>query len=150
MLADPVDIARLFLHVREVGQNQGQRVNAIQMFSGGAPAIGTSWCTWFATMVLDLCFAGKSPIPRMGGCQDIFALAQKNQWMTETPSTGDLFLYVDANDHAHHIGIFVGWDADQKPIGIAGNTDASGTSNNGDRVAEHTIGAAKYIAYPHG
>src|ERR1035437_9696186 len=101
---DPVEIARLGRHVRETTQNQGQRVNAIQMFSGGADALGTSWCAWFATLILDLFFGGKSPIPRQGNVQAIRELCVANGWMVATPSAGDLFFYVDANDHAHHMG----------------------------------------------
>jgi hypothetical protein len=147
----PVEIARLFLHVRETTQNQGQRVNSIQMFSGGASALGLSWCAFFATLVLDLAYQGKSPIPRQGTAQGIRDLCVANGWMTTTPSAGDLFFYVDANDHAHHVGFYVEQSADDKPVGIAGNTDALGTSSNGDRVAEHVLstnGSILYAAIP--
>jgi hypothetical protein len=140
-----VDIARLFLHVRETTQNQGQRVNSIQMFSGGKDALGQSWCAFFATMVLDLAYQGASPIPRQGGVQDIRDLATKNGWTTDTPSVGDLFFYVDANDHGHHVGFVSQVDP---LLGIAGNTDANGTSSNGDRVAEHAITATHFATIP--
>lgn len=141
-----LDIARLFLFVREVGQNHGQRVEAIQHWSGGDDADGTSWCAWWVTMVLDLEFQGESPIPRMGSCQAIRELAEKNGWMAnDTPSVGDLFLYVNDADHAHHIGIVTQLDP---LMGIAGNTDALGKSNNGDRVAEHDISAHTFIHLP--
>lgn len=140
-----LDIARLFLYLREVGQNHGQRVEAVQHWSGGEAAHGTSWCAWWATMVLDLEFQGNAPIPRMGSCQEIRELAVKNGWITTEPSVGDLFLYINDQDHAHHIGIVTETD----PLsGIAGNTDATGTSNNGDRVAEHGITAHTFIHLP--
>ncbi len=128
----PTDIARQFLFVRETPQNKGQRVEAIQRWAGGVP--GSSWCSYFATMVLDICFQGVSPIPRLGRVQDVYDLALKNHWMTTTPVKNDLFIYVDNNNHGHHIGIYT-----ENGQGIAGNTSADGTSSNGDRVAEHTL-----------
>jgi hypothetical protein len=139
----PVEIARLFLFVREAGQNRGLRVEAIQHWSAGQ--FGDSWCAEFATMVLDLAYQGNAPIPRQGGVQDIRDLATMKGWITDTPSVGDLFLYIDGNDHAHHIGIVTVTD----PLtGIAGNTSADGTSANGDRVAEHAIHATVFIHLP--
>jgi hypothetical protein len=139
----PVEIARLFLFVREAGQNHGQRVEAIQRWCGGQP--GESWCAYFATMVLDLAYGGEAPIRRQGVVQEIRDLATENGWITATPSMGDLFLYIDANDHAHHIGFVTGTE----PLtGIAGNTDEHGTSSNGDRVAEHGITAKVFIHLP--
>jgi hypothetical protein len=139
-----VDIARLFLSVREAGANKGNRVEAIQHWGGGMA--GQSWCCWFATMVLDLFYSGASPIPRMGACQDVYDLAKKNGWLTPVPSVGDIFLYVNDQDHAHHIGFVTS----VLPLtGIAGNTSEDGTSSNGDRVAEHSIGGShvKYVHY---
>ena len=128
----PTDIARQFLFVREVPQNKGQRVEAIQRWSGGQP--GDSWCCEFATMILDICFQGNSPIPRLQAVKNVAALAVKNNWFTDNPQKDDLFIYVDDNGIPHHIGIFTtGWN------GIAGNTSADGTSTNGDRVAEHAL-----------
>ena len=92
MQADPVAIARLFLHVREAGPNTGQRVEAIQKWCGGKS--GESWCCYFVTMVLDLCYAGQSPIPRQGACQGVYDLAKQKGWVTATPSVGDIYLYV--------------------------------------------------------
>lgn len=138
---DPVEEARKYLFVRETTQNNGQRVNAIQTWSGGAAAIGTSWCCWFATMVLDLCYQGESPIPRQGACEDVHQLAIKEGWIVAEPAEGDVFLYVNDAGHAHHIGFVTGTN----PLtGISGNTSADGTSSNGDRVAEHEITAAPH------
>ncbi len=150
-MEDVILVARLFLFVREaVSQNNGQRVNAIQFWSGGKDALGTSWCCWLCTMVLDLVFQGNSPIPRQGVVADVYALAVKNGWLTNNPQPGDLFVYLDANGHPHHIGFYVQGGVEE-PQGLAGNTDATGTSTNGDRVAEHplhTSGTIEYIAYP--
>lgn len=129
-----LEIARLFLYVREAEANKGLRVEAIQKWSGGAP--GDSWCCEFATMVLDLAYAGNSPIPRLQACQAVLDLATTNGWLVEEPEPEDLFLYVNDAGHAHHIGFVT---AVSPLTGIAGNTSADGTSSNGDRVAEHYL-----------
>lgn len=137
--------ARRYLFVREAGQNMGQRVEAIIRWCGGQP--GQSWCCYFVTKILDLMFGGNAPIPRGGVCQDVYALAKKNGWLTDTPLKGDLFVYVDANDHAYHIGFHT--DPGQ---GLAGNTSEDGKSSNGDGVHEHglisTESHVKHIKYP--
>ena len=147
MKFNPTETARQFLFVREAGENTGQRVEAIQKWSGGSA--GDSWCCEFATLVLDICFQGQSPIPRLQACQDVYDLAKKNKWLTTTPVKDDLFVYVNSADHAHHIGIIT---KDGGGMGIAGNTSEDGSSSNGDRVAEHSVttnaAAIKYIHYP--
>jgi hypothetical protein len=127
-----VDEARKFLFVREDGQNKGIDVEAIQKWAGGQP--GDSWCCEFVTFILRICYQGNSPIPLLRACQDVYNLAKKNGWLTTNPVPNDIYLYVDANEHAHHIGIYTG-----NGNGIAGNTSADGTSSNGDRVAEHAL-----------
>lgn len=141
----PTDIARQFRFVREVPVNKGLRVEAIQHWSAGQS--GDSWCCEFATMILDICFQGNSPIPRLQAVQDVYDLAKQNNWLTDNPMKDDLYIFVNDQDHAHHIGILTG-----QGIGIAGNTSADGTSSNGDRVAEHGLNVStqfiKYIHYP--
>lgn len=147
---DIIRIARLFLFVREAGQNQGMRVNAIQKWSGGFA--GDPWCCYWATMVLDLAFAGAMPAPlqRTGSCQRLYEWAKLAGWVTETPAKGDLFLYVNEGGHAHHVGIVTAVDG-TTVVGIAGNTSADGRSDNGDRVAERAVPLANvFIAYPRG
>ena len=137
-----IDVARLFLFVREAGPNRGLRVEAIQHWSQGQ--FGDSWCSEFATMVLDLAYQGNAPIPRNGSVQDVRDICTAHGWTTDTPSVGDLYFYVDANDHGHHIGFVTSTD----PLtGISGNTSADGTSDNGDRVAEHAITATHFAHY---
>ncbi len=142
MKYSPTDISRQFLFVREAGQNKGQRVEAIQHWGGGLP--GDSWCCWFATMVLDICFQGASPIPRQGACQSVYDQAKVKGWLTDTPVKDDLYLFVNDANHAHHIGFIT--DGDN---GIAANTSADGTSSNGDRVAEHAISKGPHVKYVH-
>ena len=149
---DPLAIARQFLFVREAAaQNTGQRVEAIQHWSGGVE--GQSWCCFFATMVLDICYQGQSPIPREGACETVHQLAKQNGWLTESPSPGDVFLRLHADtDHAHHIGFVTEVNADGSIGTISGNTSEDGTSSNGDRVAEHDIrpapGTITYVHLP--
>lgn len=141
-----IDIARLFLFVREAAtgiQNRGLRVEAIQHWSSGE--FGDSWCAEFVTMILDVAYRGNAPIPRQGGVQMIRELCTQRGWTTDTPSIGALYFYVDATDHAHHVGFVTGLS----PLtGISGNTSADGTSDNGDRVAEHAITATHFAIYP--
>lgn len=135
-LYDPVAIARQFLYVREAGANTGQRVNGIQMWSGGQEALGTSWCAWFATFALDIAYGGTCPLPREGSCEAIHQLATVKGWIADEPEPGDLVLSINSAGVAHHIGIV----SQVSPLtSVAGNTSADGTSSNGDRVAEHVI-----------
>lgn len=146
MKYSPTDIARQFLFLREASQNKGQRVEAVQHWSGGQP--GDSWCAEFLTMILDICFQGVPPIGRLRACQDIYDLAKKNSYLVDVPVKDDIYIYVNSVDHAHHIGFITTL---APTIGIAGNTSADGTSSNGDRVAEHSIITGtntKYIHYP--
>lgn len=147
MKYSPTDIARQFLFVHEAGPNKGQRVEGIQRWSGGSP--GDFYCCEFATFVLDICFQGNSPIPRLQACQDVYDLAKKNGWLTTTPLKDDIFLYVNDDDHAHHIGICT---EDGGTPGIAGNTSEDGTSSNGTGIFEHEISTnparVKYVRVP--
>lgn len=141
----PTDVARQYRFVLEEGQNRGPRVESIQRWCEGVA--GDSWCCEFATMILDICFQGKSPIPPLRAVQSVYELAIKNNWMTDHPIKDDLFIYVNNVDHAHHIGIFTeNWN------GIAGNTSVDGASSNGNGVFEHLLTAnkdhIKFIHYP--
>lgn len=146
MRYSPTEIARQF-PLKEAGQNKGQRVEAIQHWSGGIP--GQSWCCYFATFILDVCFELNAPIPRLGACQDVYNMAKAKGWLVDKPVNDDLFLYVNDQDHAHHVGIIT--NADEN-IGIAGNTSADGVSSNGDGVYEHKLisnpAHIKYVHYP--
>lgn len=145
---DPVTVARQFLFVREAGQNRGQRVEAIQHWCAGNP--GDSWCCQLATMVLDICFQGSSPIPRLGACQSVYDMAKKNGWVlpeSSSPQYNDIYLYVNDADHAHHIGFY-----STGGNGIAGNTSPDGKSSNGNGTYEHSISTnrkyIKFVRYP--
>jgi len=142
-----IELCRVWDYVREAGQNHGARVNAIQTFGGGKD--GDSWCCWLATLWLDQWFKGKSPIPRTGVVQEVYELAQQRGWLVTDPRPGDLFIYVNAVGHAHHIGVVT---ASAPLAGIAGNTSQDGKSVNGDGCYEHAIAVplinVKFIRVP--
>jgi len=142
MKYSPMEKVREFLWIRETGENKGIDIQGFQRYAGGQP--GDSWCCEFATTILRWCFEGNSPIPLLIACQDVYNLAKKNNWLTETPVNDDIVLYVNDQDHAHHIGFY-----EDGNIG-AGNTSADGTSSNGDRVAIHKITSSgvKFVHYP--
>jgi len=142
---DIIRIARQFDYVREapsLGQNQGSRVNGIQIWSLGHPA--DSWCAEYATMVLDLAYKGAAPIPRGGSCEAIHQQAIEARWMRPVAKPGMLYLYLNPAGRAHHVGIVT---SASPLIGIAGNTSVDGASSNGDRVAEHAISASAFVDY---
>lgn len=144
-----VEIARLFLYVRELPNNTGARVESIQRWGGGKP--GDAWCAFYATMVLDLAFQGQSPIPRTGSCDEILKLATEKGWISETPRVGDLYLYLKTPTDAIHVGLVTDVDATGY-TGISGNTSEDGLSANGDRVAERhlalRLGKTVFVRYP--
>jgi hypothetical protein len=131
------EIARQFDYVREAqaqGQNRGLRVEAIQHWSGGQP--GDSWCMEFAWLCLDIRDRGQCVVPREQSVQTFREFALQNGWVMPDPQPDDLVLSVNAEDHAHHIGIIT----DTDPLtSIAGNTSKDGVSSNGDGVYEHEI-----------
>jgi hypothetical protein len=146
-----IDIARLFLFVREVPGNHGQRVNAIQTWGGGKD--GDSWCCFLATMILDLYFQGSSPIPRTGSCQQVYQLAQDRGWRTAEPTPGDLYLLINGEGRAHHIGFVTEGDAVQHQFtGLSGNTTEDGTGDNGvcvrERAQNVVPGRVVFVRYP--
>lgn len=136
MMLDPVEIARLFLYVRELKDNRGQRVEGLQRWCGGSP--GDSWCAYFATFVLDIRDQGKCPLLRTGSCDVILSTARANKWVVASPEPGDLYLYVRNHDDAYHVGIVTAV-GESTFDGISGNTSPDGMSSNGDRVAERTL-----------
>lgn len=135
-----LEIARLFRHVREAdAPNTGQRVEAIQKWSGGK--VGDSWCCHYVTMVLDLFYGGKSPVPRHGSCDVVLALCKHNGWMVEPRNVapGDLWFRLADPTDAVHIGFVTEPVVDGAFGQISGNTSADGLSNNGNGVYERDV-----------
>lgn len=142
-----LEFVRQFDYIREVPDNRGQRVEAVQRWCGGVK--GEPWCCDFATWMLDAWFKAASPIERGGACQDVYAQAKAHGWLVTAPEPNDLFLYVTDADHAHHIGFVT----QTSPLtGIAGNTSEDGQSTNGDGVHEHALTVApqhiRFVAVP--
>lgn len=141
----PVAIARQFLFVREVQPNKGLRVNGVQTWSGGRS--GDSWCCEFVWFVFDICYQGACPFDRVQSCDALRQLALARNWIVTIPIPGDIVLSLRSDGTAHHVGILT---QVSPPTSIAGNTDATGASANGDRVAEHFISPALklYVRVP--
>ena len=136
-------------YLREAGPNAGFRVEGVQKWCGGK--VGESWCAYFATMVLDICFEGASPIPRLGSCDAILSLARERMWTVQQPVPGDLYLLLNSSIDAHHVGFVVGAITPTSFLSRSGNTSGDGGSN-GDRVADHTQrivpGMIVFVHYP--
>lgn len=133
-------IARRFSFVREVGgANVGSWVQWFQKMAGGVA--GESWCADFESLCEDVAF-GKHVTPNTGSCQTKLDYCRAHSLVVPTPAVDDLYFYVNANGHAHHIGVVSGLS----PLtGIAGNTSEDGASSNGDGVWEHAINPASCV-----
>lgn len=146
-----VDIARLFLFVREAADergethNRGLRVQAIQTWSGGA--FGDSWCMEMLWLWLDLYFGALNPVPRFQSCQDFLEYAQRAGWvMVGPPAPTEVVVHVHPETReAHHVALCTLVGANGTPVTIAGNTSRDGSSSNGDRVAEHPLTTSAYV-----
>jgi len=138
---DLVTQARQFDFVREIGgPNKGKWVEIFQHFTGNQPP--DSWCASFVSFVIALVTKGTTTLPRSAACQDYYDYAKHNGLLLHLPEVGCLFLYVNDQDHAHHIGIVT----QLEPLmGIAGNTSSDGSSSNGDGVYENAIQAVVFI-----
>jgi hypothetical protein len=135
-----VDLARLFLYLREAGQNHGLRVNGVQVWAGGKD--GDSWCLELVWVILDLYTQGNVPFPRGLTCEGLRQLAVTKGWVIEHSEIGCLVLSINSAGIAHHVGICT----QISPLmTIAGNTSENGLSDNGDRCAEHTISPTQKI-----
>jgi hypothetical protein len=142
-------VARLFRFVREIKTNAGLWIGFMQQGCDGKP--GDSWCADFVCFVLAIVFGGYSniPIKRSGSVHEIYLDAKAKGYVTSKPvQIGDLFVYVNAAGHAHHIGFVT--DDEPTLMGIAGNTSPDGTSDNGTGVFEHEVFAKEFIHYPRG
>lgn len=135
---DPLAVARQFLYVREVPQNRGQRVEGIQRWCGGRP--GDAWCAYFLTFVLDIAFQGKSPLPRTGSCDVLYAVCKESGWLVKDFLPGDLYFRVRDEHDAHHVGFVAnGHPGEGHFMQLSGNTSEDGTSSEGTGVFERDV-----------
>lgn len=135
MRASLTIIARRLSFVRETdGANSGAWVSMLQRFCGGKS--GDSWCCDFVSFVEDVAYRGASPLTKTGACQRHLDDARRQGLAVAAPQPDDLYFFVDASGHAHHVGIVTGT---QPLTGIAGNTSEDGLSSNGTGVFEHAI-----------
>lgn len=133
-----ISIARLFLFVRENGENAGRWVEAIQKWSGGQK--GDKWCAYWLSMVLELAYAGLSPIKYTGATADFLTWGTIHNAVYATPEIGDIFIRLNDQGIPYHVGIVTEESSTESHfVGISGNTDEDGTSSNGDRVAERLL-----------
>lgn len=128
-------VARRFSFVREtLGPNRGFWVSWFQRFTGGRA--GDSWCADFASFVLDVAYMGNPPLQKTGSTQVMLAEARVKGYVVDRPEVDALYFYLNAAGVPHHVGIVT----NTAPLtGIAGNTSADGTSDNGTGVFEHAI-----------
>lgn len=131
-------VARHFDFVRETeGPNKGFWVNLFQRFTGNGD--GDSWCASFVCFCMDICFRGASPLHKSGAAHELYAQCKAKGWIVAMPAPDDLFFYVNADDHAHHVGVVT----QIAPLsGFAGNTSEDGKSDNGTGAYEHALNPA--------
>ena len=139
-----VMLARQFRFVRETqGPNKGVWVELFLKYTNNEP--GDSWCCSFVSFLLSILYQGASPLKKTAACAILLAEARAKNYEVTTPEEGDLFFYVNAVGHAHHIGVVTGVN----PLrGIAGNTSEDGKSSNGTGVFEHEINAHVFVRLP--
>lgn len=129
-------VMRRFAFVRETdGANRGSWVNFLQRFCDGVE--GDSWCADLESVVEDIAYKGHPKTPRSGSCQVKLEYCMKKEWVVAEPQVDDLYFFVNADGHAHHIGVVTA--PYPKLAGIAGNTSALGISSNGDGCYEHAL-----------
>ena len=137
MVGSLTAVARRLNFIRETeGPNRGAWVSMLQRFCFGNE--GDSWCADFASFVLDVAYHGKPPIRRSGSAEALLDASTMVGQVVRAPQPDDLFFFVDATGHAHHVGFVTG----TAPLtAIAGNTSPDGMSDNGTGVFEHPISA---------
>jgi len=129
-------IARKEVGVREVGDNNGKRVNEFQAadtLAGG----GYAWCASFAAWCIrESCkkLKLKNPWCNSASCDVILAFGRSNGILHDTPQVGDVFLVMHSKYDATHTGI-VSEIKGNRFREISGNTNDSG-SRSGNGVYE--------------
>lgn len=159
-----LDMAAQYLGAQETeGPNNGPVLAAIRdaMLYPGAPPC--SWCALFVSWVLCRCYAPAdlSKKAYRGWLRN--ALGFDNDWIPEScqawwegsmrqrlimdhPQPGDLFILLNSERHAHHMGIVEHGLPENEFQSIEGNTNAGG-SVNGDGVYRRTRTASERTVF---
>lgn len=144
-----IQIARLFLHVRESTKhlNDGPWVEAMLRFLGLPP--GNPWCACYVCVVEDLFTCGNPRFPKSASCETIHQWAKKHNKIVKEPRAGDLFLVLNAEGRAHHVGLCADAATNGKVPTVEGNTNVDG-SRDGYGVFERkrTLGPLLVIVRP--
>jgi len=97
-----LQIARLFLFVREVKGNFGRWVEAMQRVGGTVK--GQPWCACAVMTVLGIVYRGKPPLPYTAGCDELLRAGRKLGIVRTDPAPGDVFLLMASEHDATHTG----------------------------------------------
>lgn len=133
-----IGAAQMLLPVREVPENRGRMVEAMQAFAGGVP--GESWCADLVYYVgAHVMGTTRWPLPRSGACRDLQRAAAEHRIARPAPAAGDVFLVLDAAGVAHHTGFVSRVNGDETWQTVEGNSNDSG-SREGVGVFANTRG----------
>lgn len=159
-----IDEARLYLGKQEtLGPNDGPLLRTMResLLYAGSPAC--SWCALFVSWCLTRAYVPetrsakelRASLREVIGFSKPFYLESCHDWYTQgkalglvdkKPQAGDLFLLLNKDKRAHHIG-FVTEVLPEGEFGtIEGNANTGG-SNNGDGVYERTRNVADAVFF---
>ncbi len=136
------------------GSNGGRWVEAIQRIGNGRR--GDAWCAGFVTMLLDIAYQGKNPLPATMSCDVMLAAARKVGRERRPPQAGDVFFVMAksgagwSKSDAIHVGIVAsvarGADGVLRIGTIEGNTNDGG-SREGWGALARTRDATKALTF---
>lgn len=126
MKAKVVPVAELFVGwLKEAsGANDGPWVEAVQRTTGNRR--GDPWCASWVNFVLQIAYAGRSPLPATASCDVLLEWGRKHGRIVETPEPGDVFLVMRTPTDAVHTG-FVTRETPTTVHTLEGNTNAGGS-----------------------
>lgn len=105
-------------------QNDGRWVEAVQRLTGNKK--GDAWCASFVTMLLDIAYRGKNPLPITASCDVLLEDARRRGWLHPVPHVGDVFLVMKSEHDAVHTGVVTSVDLAGVRT-IEGNTNDDGS-----------------------
>jgi hypothetical protein len=135
-------IARRLSFIRETdGPNAGSWVNWLQRH-GGDGVEGDSWCADFESVVEDIAYKGKAPLPRTGSCQTKLEYAMKTRLGGRGAAGGRRVLLRQRRRDTRITSASSPHPIPSSPASL-GNTSADGASSNGDGVWEHELNVSR-------